>query len=335
MLAKARAPAASAILPRTSLQPRGSAATFRPRTPGAPPQMPDAKTTLFLLLGVVALGFVAFLAAALLRAARAGGERVLPNAWELAVGFVTNFFDTLGIGSFATTTALYRWRRTIDDRLLPGTLNVGHTIPTFAQAFIYIYLYLYVEKKGIDFATLAWMIGAAAAGSLIGAPIVARWPRRAVRVGLGLALLVLSGVLIFRQIWHEPSEGTLALEGQLLLIGVAGNFVLGSLMTIGVGLYAPCLVLVSMLGMNPKLGFPIMMGSCAFLMPVASVPFVLARSYSPRAVLGLALGGLPAVFIAAFIVKEMDLRKVKWIIAVVVIYTAITLLRAAAREKKD
>ena len=291
--------------------------------------MTDAKTTLFLLLGIVAAGFTVFLGMAVAKAARAGGERVLPNPWEIFVGFLTNFFDTLGIGSFATTTALYRWRKTIDDRLLPGTLNVGHTIPTFLQAYIFI------DKIGMEMRTLVWMIGASAAGSLLGAPIVARLPRRAVQIGLGSALLVLCGVLVFRQLWKEPVDGTLGLEGSLFAIGVASNFVLGALMTIGVGLYAPCLVLVSMLGMNPKAGFPIMMGSCAFLMPVASVPFVLARSYSPRAVLGLALGGLPAVYLAYKFFSNLPLYWVKWIIAVVVVYTAITLLRAAAREKKD
>jgi uncharacterized membrane protein YfcA len=280
--------------------------------------MPDAKTTLFVLLGAIAFAFLIFWALAL----GAG-------LWEIFVGFLTNFFDTLGIGSFATTTALYRWRKTIDDRLLPGTLNVGHTIPTFAQAYIFI------DKINVDMRTLVWMIAAAVAGSLLGAPIVARWPRRMIQIGLGLALLVLCGVLVFRQLWSQPTAGTTGLEGGLFAAGVAANFILGALMTIGVGLYAPCLVLVSMLGMDPKAGFPIMMGSCAFLMPVASVPFVRAKCYSARAALGLALGGLPAVFIAGLIVKDMPLNTVKWLVAIVVVYTAISLLRAAAREKKD
>ncbi len=119
----------------------------------------------------------------------------------------------------------------------------------------------------------------------------------------------------------------LGLEGSLLWVGAALNFTLGALMMTGVGLYAPCLVLVAMLGMNPAAAFPIMMGSCAFLMPVASVSFVRQGAYSPRAALGLALGGLPAVLMAAFIVKELPLYWVKWLVAVVVVYTAITLLR--------
>jgi len=291
--------------------------------------MPDVKTSLLVLLGLVGIGFVAFWAGSIAAAhrARPGDPSVRPSAYELLVGFLTDFFDTLGIGSFATTTALYRARSTIDDRLLPGTLNVGHTLPTIAQAFIYINV-IEVEIK-----TLVLMILAAVAGSLVGAPIVARWPRRNIQIGLGLALLVLSGVLIYRQLWTEPKTGTIGLEGTLLVVGVAANFVLGVLMTIGVGLYAPCLLLVSMLGMNPSTGFPIMMGSCAFLMPAASVPFIRRGSYSPSAALGLTIAGVPAVLIAAYIVKSLPLGTVKWLVAVVVIYTAITLLRAAARNR--
>jgi uncharacterized membrane protein YfcA len=288
--------------------------------------MPDAKTTLLLVLGAVSAAFVGYWALALLASSRS--ERVRPTPYELLVGFVTDFFDTLGIGSFATTTSLFRARKTIDDRLLPGTLNVGHTIPTFVQAFIFTKI-VEVEAR-----TLIAMIAAAVAGAWLGGPIVARWPRRSIQIGMGCALLVLTAVLVYRQLWTAPSTGTVGLSGGLFALGVLGNFALGALMTIGVGLYAPCLVMVSLLGMNPDTGFPIMMGSCAFLMPVASVPFIRQGSYSPRAALGLALAGLPAVLIAAPLVGKIPLYWVKWLVAVVVVYTAITLLRAAAKESK-
>jgi uncharacterized membrane protein YfcA len=286
--------------------------------------MLDAKTLLLVVLAVCALAFVAFWGRALAHSARGG--RLRPTPYELLVGFVTDFFDTLGIGSFATTTSLYRARGTIDDRLLPGTLNVGHTIPTIAQAFIY------TRSVEVEPRTLIAMIVSAVAGALLGAPIVARWPRRYIQVGMGLALLVLTAVLVYRQLWTQPTTGTLGLSGGLFALGIAGNFALGALMTIGVGLYAPCLVMVSMLGMNPSTGFPIMMGSCAFLMPVASVPFVRQSSYSPRAALGLTLAGLPGVFVAWSWFESLDIDTVKWLVAVVVVYTAVTLLRAAARE---
>jgi uncharacterized membrane protein YfcA len=287
--------------------------------------MSDAKSTLLLVLAALAAGFVVFWGVALARAGRA--ESVRPTPYELLVGFLTDFFDTLGIGSFATTTSLYRARKTIDDRLLPGTLNVGHTIPTFAQAFIY------TKSVEVEARTLISMIVAAVAGALLGAPIVARWPRRNVQIGMGCALLALTAVLAYRQVIADPTTGTVGLTGGLFTLGVAGNFVLGALMTIGVGLYAPCLVMVSLLGLNPDTGFPIMMGSCAFLMPLASVPFIRQESYAPRAALGLTLAGLPAVLIAAYLVRSLPLYWVKWLVAVVVVYTAVTLLRAAARER--
>jgi uncharacterized membrane protein YfcA len=107
---------------------------------------------------------------------------------------------------------------------------------------------------------------------------------------------------------------------------------LGALMTLGIGLYAPCMILVSLLGMNDDTAFPIMMGSCAFLMPAASVRFVRSGRYDLRAALGLMIAGTPAVLIAALIVKSLPLRAVKWLVVVVVVYTAIAMLRSAARE---
>ena len=294
--------------------------------------MPDPKTTLRILLAIAALIFVVFWGRSYSRRARrrpslAGADAAIaPSGYQLFVGFVSDFLDTLGIGSFATTTSLYRARQTIDDRLLPGTLNVGHALPTIAQALIYIGA-IEIEAK-----TLVVMIAAAVAGALLGAPVVARGPRRQVRIGMGLALLVLCAILVKRQFADPAGGDALGLAGSRLWIGAALNFTLGALMMTGVGLYAPCLVLVALLGMNPAAAFPIMMGSCAFLMPAASVSFVRQDAYSPRAALGLAIGGLPAVLVAAYIVKELPLYWVKWLVAIVVVYTAITLLLAAARE---
>lgn len=282
--------------------------------------MLDSKSVLLLLLALVATWFAGFWLMTLRRASNTG--RIAPTGYQVFVGVVTDFFDSLGIGSFATTTSLYRLRNAVRDEHIPGTLNVGHTLSTVAQAF------LFTTAVDVDITTLVAMIVAAVAGSLVGAPIVARLPRRQIQVGLGVALLVLCAVLVRRQFAIEVA-GTTGLRGSLLVAGVAGNFLLGALMTIGVGLYAPCLVMVSMLGMNTDTGFPIMMCSCAFLMPLASVPFVRAGSYDPRAALGLTLGGVPAVFAAVFLVKSLPLYWVKWLVAVVIVYTAVGLLRSA------
>ncbi len=293
----------------------------------------DAKTLLLAALIVITLGYgVAwFTMARRKRAARGHGshEAVIPTPLQTAIGFVTNFFDTLGIGSFATTTAMFRAWKLVPDQQIPGTLNVGHVLPTVIQAIIYTQL---VE---VEFMTLFLMISAACAGAWLGAGFVAGLPRRKVQIGMGLALLGAASIMLFQLMNWVPGGGTaLALEGAKLALGLGGNFMLGALMTLGIGLYAPCMILVSMLGMNPTAAFPIMMGSCAFLMPVGSLQFVRKDSYHLRAAVGLALGGPLAVLIAAFIVKSLPLFYVRWLVVFVVIYTATTMLRSAAAERK-
>jgi len=252
----------------------------------------------------------------------------LPTAFQIGLGAVTNFFDALGIGSFATTTAVFRLRKMVPDRIIPGTLNAGHTFPTIAQAFIYTSLI------DVDVTTLFSMIGASVLGAWLGAGVVARWSKRKVQIGMGLALLAAAGLMLMTQLELFPVGGaTIGVSGARLAVGVAGNFLLGALMTLGIGLYAPCMILVSLLGMNPKAAFPIMMGSCAFLMPVGSLRFIREKSYSLRDALGLAIGGVPGVLLAAYIIKELPLYAVRWLVVVVVVYTAVTLLRSSKGEE--
>lgn len=251
-----------------------------------------------------------------------------PTPYQSFVGFITDFLDTLGIGSFAVTTTLYRPFKVVEDHLIPGTLNVGHALPTVVQAFIFISI---VE---VDITTLWLLIGASVVGAWFGAGIVTRLPRTVVQAGMGCALLVASGLIVLRILNYLPAGGTsLELTGTKLVIAVILNFVFGALMTIGVGAYAPIMVMVSLLGMDPKAAFPIMMGSCAFLMPAASRQFIKNQRYDVRAALGLTLLGIPGVFMAAKLVEELDVGPLQWLVLIVVVYTAITMLVAAARAK--
>jgi len=246
---------------------------------------------------------------------------------RLLLGFITNFFDTLGIGSFATTTAAFRARRLVSDELIPGTLNLGHTPPTIVQAIIYI------TVIAVDRVTLALLIAASVVGAWLGAGIVSGWEKRRVQRGMAMALLVTAVFIVLRMSGIFPGGGdALGLRGVPLVAGVLGNAVLGALMTLGIGLYAPCMAMVSLLGMNPTTAFPIMMGSCAFLMPVASIRFLEARRYDRAAAIGLALGGIPGVLLAAFLVKSLPLDAVRVLVVFVIGYTAATLWRDARRE---
>jgi uncharacterized membrane protein YfcA len=278
----------------------------------------DAKSILFAGLAIVLVVYVT----ALVR-----GGLALPTVFQTFVGFVTAFFDTLGIGSFATTTAVFKLRNMIPVKEIPGTLNVGHTLSTIAQA------YIYTQIIKVDSTTLLLMIVGAMAGSWLAVGVVVHWPRRRIQLGMGIALLGAAVVMLILQLNAGPGGGdAFALTGTRLALGVAGNFVLGALMMLGIGLYAPCMILVSLLGMNPTAAFPIMMGSCAFLMPFASVRFIREKTYNVKASIGLALGGLPAAIIAAKIVESLSLDAVKWLVVVVVVYTALNMLLTAKKE---
>jgi len=273
----------------------------------------DAKAIILALMLLLAAVFVAYWA------------RV--SAQHAGIGFLTNFFDTLGIGSFATTTTMYKMWELVRDQHIPGTLNIGHALPTVTQALIYITII------DVDILTLVLLILSAVGGSWIGASIVAGLPRRAIQRGMGVALVVASVLMALTALNRFPGGGeALALSDGLLIAGCAINFALGALMTLGIGLYAPCMIMVSLLGMNPVSAFPIMMGSCAFLMPVASVQFIRRAKYDVPAAVGLAIGGVPAVLAAAFIVRSLSLNSIRWLVVVVVVYAAVSLLRASGEE---
>ena len=275
----------------------------------------DAKQLLFVGLGIV---FVIYAIAV------ARGGLAMPTAFQTAIGFVTAFLDTLGIGSFATTTAAYKLRNMVPVKLIPGTLNVGHTLATIAQA------YIYTQIVPVDSTTLVLMIAAACAGAWLGVGVVVHWPRRRIQIGMGIALMGAAGILLMQQLNLFPGGGsTLGLAGVRLGVGLAGNFVLGVLMMLGIGLYAPCMILVSLLGMTPAAAFPIMMGSCAFLMPVSSVRFIRTRTYHVQAAMGLLLGDVPAVLIAAYVFTSLPIGAVRWLVIFVVVYTSLNMLLTA------
>lgn len=289
--------------------------------------MTNPKTILIAALAGVSVAFVVFWWRV---ASRHRHGSVAPGATHLGIGFVTNFFDTLGIGSFATTTTAYRLRKLVDDQNIPGTLNVGHALPTFVQAFIYTTI------VAVDFTTLVLLILASVGGSWIGAAIVAGLPRRQIQRGMGVALLVAAVLMVMTALNRFPGGGdALSLTGAKLIAGFAINFALGALMTLGIGLYAPCMIMVSLLGMNPTAAFPIMMGSCAFLMPVASAQFIRKAKYDLRGAIGLAIGGIPAVLIAALIVRSLPLTYVRWLVVIVVVYAATSLLQSSLSGSRE
>ena len=266
----------------------------------------------------------------LLERARAQvGQTRRPRPSDLVVGFITNFLDTLGIGSFAPTTAWFKLRARMPDEEIPGTLNSGQALPTITQALIFI------ATVSVDLTTLVSMIAAAVLGAWLGVGLVSRLSRRAIQLGMGAALLCAAVLFLSSNLGWMPGGGNAqGLTGSRLIFAVAANAVLGALMMLGVGLYAPCLILVSLLGMSPLAAFPIMMGSCGLLMPVGGARFIRTGRYNLTAAMGLALGGIPGVLVAAYIVKSLPIFWLRWLVLIVVLYAAVQMLSSAYRSRQ-
>ena len=243
------------------------------------------------------------------------------------IGFVVNFFDVLGIGAFAPQTALLKFTKQTDDNVLPGTLNVTNTIPVLIQAIIFIKI---IE---VDALTLVLMLISAMMGAVVGANFISSLPVKKIRLIMAFALLVTLGFMVAGKMnWIQGGGDAIALSGYKLAIAVSVNFILGAMMTAGIGLYAPCMALVFMLGMSPKVAFPIMMGSCAFLMPLASAKFIKKAAYNRKATLAMTIPGSVAVLIAALWIKTLPLESLKIIVMFVILYTSIIMFIDAFKK---
>lgn len=264
-----------------------------------------------------------------------------PRIWKNAIiGFVTNFFDTLGIGSFAPT--MFFWKtlggmardeKNVDkDELVPGTLNIGDTFPVILEAL------LFMDFVEVEPLTLVGLLVAACLGGWLGAGIVCKWDINKVRIGLGICLLCTATVVILRQFQLGPFKGgvgsDLGLHGVKLVIGLLLNFLFGALMNLGFGLYAPCMGMLMILGMDVGAIFPIMMGSTAIQMPFSSTKFINEGKYDVTATWCLGLFGLLGVIVAYVWVKSLDLTILLYLVIVAQLYTAIRYLSAAIKDIK-
>lgn len=247
------------------------------------------------------------------------------------IGLATNFFDTLGIGSFAPTVALNKFMKMgVRDKELPGLLNVADTLPVMCEAVIF------TTVIKVEPVTLISMLAAAALGSYLGAGVIAKMDEIKVQKVMGLALLITAILMLLKQLGLMPGGGdAIGLSGIKLVIGVVGNFILGALMSAGIGLYAPCMALVYFLGMNPQVAFPIMMGSCATLMPVGSIKFIKEGAYPRKAALIIALSGAIGVYIAAKFVSNLPMDVLTWLVIAVIFYTSASMLVAANKASKS
>ena len=279
---------------------------------------------LLIPLGLATL----FYAFALVRAALA--QRASPTLESVILGACTNFLDTLGIGSFAPTMAWFKFRGLVPDRLIPCTLIVGHTLPTMVQGVIFLAV-LDVDPVLLVGCVLAFLMG-----GLLGVRLVTRARVWAVQIVVGFGLILAAIFYALANLHLMPGGGTAAsLPAPLLIVAIVASFVIGVLLNFGIGNYAPTLALLSLMGMDPRLCFPIMAASAGLTMAGTSVRYIGIGEVNLRIVMGMALGGIPAVFAAAFIVKTMPIEMLRWLVIVVVLYAAIVMLRDAFAGRSD
>jgi uncharacterized membrane protein YfcA len=284
-----------------------------------------------LLALLVPLG-LAILFFTLILARAAIAERAAPNLESIALGAIVSFFDTLGIGSFAPTTAWMKFRRLVPDRLIPPTMLVGLTPPAMTESVIFLIL-LGVK---VDPVLLFGCAIAVLLGGLVGAPLVAQARVWVVQLVVAIGLVLAAIAYAMTNLHLFPGGGTAAsLPMALTIAAIAANFAFGVLLNFGVGNYAPTLVTLSLMGMDPRLIFPIMAAGAAVMGAGACVRHIQMGKMDLKVVVGLALGGVPAVLIAAFIVKAMPLELLRWLVIVVVLYAAVVMARAAMLGRRS
>ena len=246
------------------------------------------------------------------------------------IGFVANFLDTLGIGSFAPSSAAFKMTKSVDDVLVPGTLNVGDTVPVCVEAFLFFGFVV------MDVLTLVLMLVASVLGSALMANVVSKFDRKKVRYALFVGLFLLATSVLMKVMNWGPfgTVGTaMSLRGIKLVVAVVGNFVFGALMSIGVGLYAPCMAMVLALGMDAGCAFPAMMGSCAYLMAFGNGPkFIAEGRYDMFASWMQAIFGACGVFVAYLFVESLSLNTLTKVIVVIVYFTAFLYLHNAIKK---
>lgn len=290
--------------------------------------MPSPTIILYSCLVLLNLGFVAVW----IKTARGGKSSLRPSTGDVAIGVGTNFLDTLGIGNYAQITALFKLRRRPADDLIPGTLNVGNTIPSFVSSM------LFTAAISVEPVLLTSMVLSAGAGAWVGAGLVSRMKQRTIQVFMGVALLIAAFFFTLTNVGVLPPTGTaMGLDGWRFATAVTANFVFGALMCVGIGNYAPSMALLAFLGMHPIAAYPIMMGSDGVLIPIASLGFLKSRRFAPGVAVGLTIGGVCGTLLAFPLVKTLGdhLTVLRWVVIGVVCYAAVSMLRSAMRSKTE
>ena len=251
------------------------------------------------------------------------------SGWLALSSFLMFFLSTFGISDFAIGTVLYSKAKWVSMKKLPGTLNTECVIPVAVMALSYI------TGITVGIKTLVVCIVCQVIGAYLGPRFVVKLPEKTIKIFVGWGLIIASLLIVAGQLNWIPSNGTATeLSGFRLVLAGVLLFVYGALNNIGIGSYALTMVTVYLLGLNPVAAFPIMMGACTFSVPVGSVQFIKLDDYSRKITLFTATFGVLGVLIAVFLVKSLNTYLLKWLVVIVLLYSAYTMLQRPKEEAK-
>lgn len=259
-------------------------------------------------------------------ARKAIAAHVRPTGETVVLGAVTGFFDTLGIGSFAPTMAWLKFRKLVPDKIMPPTMLVAQTPAALTEGIIFLILLgVLVDPVLLLGCSLSLLIG-----GLLGVTMVNKARVAVIQLIVAIALVVAAFFYTLSNLDLMPSPGmSTSLPLALTIIAIAAHFVFGVLLNFGVGNYAPTLAMFSLMGLDPRYAFPIMAGGAGLTGAVAATRHIMVTRIDLKVAVGVAIGGIPAVLVAAFLVKTMPLEWLRWLVIVVVLYAAAIMFKSA------
>ena len=245
------------------------------------------------------------------------------------VSFFMFFLSTFGISDFAIGSSLYPKAKWVSDKKLPGTLNTECVIPVAVMALAYI------SSIEVGLLTLVTAIVCQVVGAYVSPRYVTKLPANQIKRFVAAGLFIAAGLILAGKFGIYPSGGELSsLEGGSLILFAVLCMLFGALNNIGIGSYALTMATVYAMGLNPSIAFPIMMGACTFSVPIGSMQFIKLDSYSRKITLFSSTFGVLGVLVAAFVVKSLVVSALLWVVVVVVLYSAITMLKSSFNKEK-
>ncbi|HEL1612991.1 TPA: sulfite exporter TauE/SafE family protein [Streptococcus suis] len=276
----------------------------------------------------ILVGMIAWMLYLIVSYARKNKISLKDRFWTgFAIGYVTDLLDTLGIGTFATTTSLLKATKLIeDDRRIPATMTTAHIIPILLEALLFITI---VE---VEMMTLISLAIAAFTGASVGARVTQHWDTKKVQRVLGILLIIAAGIMVYRMVTNPGADlanDVRGLTGWKLLVGIIFDFFIGMLLSMGLGNYAPELIFFSLMGISPAVALPVMMLNAAMMLSAGAKQFIQSGRVNWPGVPGIIVGGVLGVLTAAFFLSNLDINNLKILVVFIAAFTGLTLLRSS------